>query len=402
MKKTALALIVVFAFVALFSHNGAATANFANLNASALKYTPYPAEPGKYVQVWIDVTNAATEQADNVVVELMPSYPFYIDAGENSTRSFSKIAPFQNLVVSYKIRIDANAVEGWNDLRIKLKTDTGSKDFTAKIFVVTGDALVAVDNVSSDPREIPPGGTGKVTISLKNTANSVLKDVSVKLDLASSGIPFSPMGSATEKKIYIMNSLEEKNVAFDVITDPDADAKPYKIPLTIKYHDDVGTNYTKSDVITLIVGSKPEIATGIESSTILSPGDRGSINVNVVNKGLTKIKFLTVSIGQSDKYKILSADYVYIGELKSDDYQNSKFDLYVNSDANNVVVPITLTYRDGNNNPYVETEKLNLVLYTPAQLNAMGLRQSDTGSSLFIVAAVLIVFYFLHKKFLKK
>ncbi len=402
LKKTTLFFIAIFAVVALFSHSGTATANFANLNASALKYTPYPAEPGKYVQVWVDVMNAATEQAENVIVELVPSYPFYIDAGENSTRFFSKISPFQNLVVSYKIRIDANAVEGWNDLKIKLKTDTGSKDFTAKIFVMTGEALIAVGKVSSDPREIPPGGTGKVAISLKNTANSVLKDIGIKLDLASSGVPFSPIGSATEKKIYIINALEEKNVTFDVIADPDADAKPYKIPLTIKYHDELGTNYTKSDTITLIVGSKPEIVSGIESSTILAPGDKGSININVVNKGLTKIKFLTVSIGKSDKYKILSADYVYIGELKSDDYQNSKFDLYVNNDASNVVVPITLTYRDGNNNPYAETNNLNLVLYTPAQLNAMGLRTPNTGSTLSIVAAVLIVFYFLYKKFFKK
>ncbi len=394
--------IVVFAFAALLSSGGTATANFANLNASALKYTPYPAEPGKYVQVWIDVVNAATEQADNVVVELIPSYPFYLDAGENSTRSFSKIAPFQDLVLSYKIRIDANAVEGWNDLKIKLATNTGSKDFTAKIFVMTGEAMLAVEKVYSEPVEISPGGTGTATISLKNTANSVLKDISIKLDLASSGVPFSPIGSATEKKIYLVNALEEKNVTFGVIADPDADAKPYKIPLTVKYHDELGTNYTKSDVVTLIIGSKPEIISGIESSTILSPGDKGSINVNVVNRGLTKIKFLSVSIGKSDKYKILSADYVYVGELKSDDYQNSKFDLYVNSDASNVIVPITLTYRDGNNNPYVETNNLNLVLYTPAQLNSMGLRPSNTGSSLFVIAAALIVFYFLYKKFFKK
>ncbi len=402
LKKTALISIAVLMFVALFSHNGMATANFANLNVSALKYTPYPAEPGKYVQVWINVMNAATEQADNVVVELMPSYPFYLDAGENSTRFFSKIASFQDLVISYKIRIDANAVEGWNDLKIRLKTGTGSKDSTAKVFVRTGEALVAVDKVYSEPGEIQPGGTGKVTISLKNTANSVLKDVGIKLDLAASGVPFSPIGSATEKKIYIINALEEKNVTFDVITDPDADAKPYKIPLTIKYHDEVGTNYTKSDTITLIVGSKPEIISGIESSEILSPGDKGSINVNIVNKGLTKIKFLTVAIGQSDKYKILSADYIYIGELKSDDYQNAKFDLYVNKGADNVSVPITLTYRDGNNNPYTETASLNLVLYTPSQLNSMGLRPSNTVPALFIVAAALIVFYFFYKKFLKK
>ncbi|MFH0889904.1 MAG: COG1361 S-layer family protein [Candidatus Aenigmatarchaeota archaeon] len=402
LKKTLLIPIAILAFVVFFSHGVMATANFANLNVSALKYTPYPAEPGKYVQVWIDVMNAATEQADNVIVELMPSYPFYLDAGENSTRFFSKIASFQDLVISYKIRIDANTVEGWNDLKIRLKTDTGSKDFTAKIFVMTSEAVIAVDKVYSEPSEIPPGGTGKVTISLKNTANSVLKDVGVKLDLTASGVPFSPIGSATEKKMYIVNALEEKNVTFDVITDPDADAKPYKIPLTIKYHDEVGTNYTKSDTITLIVGAKPEIISNIESSTILSPGDKGSINVNIVNKGLTKIKFLTVTIGQSYKYQVLSADYVYIGELKSDDYQSAKFDLYVDKGASNVSVPITLAYRDGNNNPYTETGNLSLVLYTPSQLNLMGLRSSNTVSTLLIAAIALIAFYFLYKKFVKK
>ncbi len=402
MKKTALVFIVCFALVALFSHNATSTANFANMNVSTLKYAPYPAEPGKYVQIWVDVMNAATEQADNVIVELAPSYPFYLDAGENSTRFFSKIASFQNIVTDYKIRIDANAVEGWNDLKIRIKTDTGSKDFTARIFVMTGEAVIAVDRVYSEPGEISPGGKGKITISLKNTANSVLKDVGVKLDLAAAGVPFSPIGSATEKKLYIISALEEKNATFDVITDPDAEAKPYKIPLTIKYHDEVGTNYTKSDTITLIVGAKPEIVSSLESSTILSPGDRGSVNVNIVNRGLTKIKFLSVTIGQSDEYRILSSDYVYIGELKSDDYQSAKFDLYVNKDSANASVPVTLSYRDGNNNPYTETSRLDIVMYTPDQLNLMGLRTSNTTSTLFMVAAVLVVFYFSYKRFFKK
>ncbi len=380
----------------------AATANFANLNVTTVKYDPYPAEPGKYVQVWIKIQNYATEQADDVVIELLTSYPFYLDAGENSTRNFGKISSFQDLLVNYKVRVDEKAVEGWNDLKVKLSSSAGSKEFTMRIFVRTAEAVVAVESVSSEPKEIAPGASGKVTITIKNTANSVLKDIGVKLDISSSDIPFSPIGSATEKKLYMLNSLEEKSVVFDVIADASAESKTYKIPLRITYHDEVGTNYTKTDTVSLLIGAQPEILADIESSTVLSTGEKGSVNFNIVNKGLIKIKFLTVKLADSADYQILSSSYVYIGELKSDDYQSAKFDIFVRKDAKNVSLPVTLTYRDNNNNPYSETKSLGLVLYTPEQLNSMGVRTTGSQFNIIISIVVIIGAYFLYKKFRKK
>ncbi len=401
MKK--ILFVSILLITTLFLTSGAAaTANFANLNVTTVKYDPYPAEPGKYVQVWIKIQNYATEQADDVVIELLPSYPFYLDTGENSTRSFGKISSFQDLLVNYKVRVDEKAVEGWSDLKVRLSSSTGSKEFTMRIFVRTTEAVVTVESVASEPKEIAPGASGKVTITIKNTANSVLKDISVKLDISSADVPFSPIGSATEKKLYILNSLEEKSVVFDVIADASAEAKTYKIPLRITYHDEVGTNYTKSDTVSLLIGAQPELLTDIESSTILAAGENGSVNINIVNKGLIKIKFLTVNLGGSDNYQILSSNYVYIGELKSDDYQSAKFDIFVRKDAKNVSLPVTLTYRDNNNNPYSEAKSLKLVLYTPDQLNAMGVRSSGASSNIIIAVVAIAAAYFLYKRFRKK
>jgi len=271
-----------------------------------------------------------------------------------------------------------------------------------RIFVRTTEAVVAVESFASEPKEIAPGASGKVTITIKNTANSVLKDIGVKLDISSSDVPFSPIGSATEKKLYMLNSLEEKSVVFDVIADASAEAKTYKIPLRITYHDEVGTNYTKMDTVSLLIGAQPELLTDIESSTILASGEKGSVNINIVNRGLIKIKFLTVKLSDSEDYQILSSGYVYIGELKSDDYQSARFDIFVRKDAKNISLPVTLTYRDNNNNPYSEAKSLKLVLYTPDQLSAMGVRSSNTTSNIIIAIIAIAAAYFLYKKFRKK
>ena len=74
MKK----IYIIYMLIALFALQIVAAAP--SLQVSLSKYEPYPASPGDTVKVWLLVQNTAPDStkdvAKNVVVELVPEYPF--------------------------------------------------------------------------------------------------------------------------------------------------------------------------------------------------------------------------------------------------------------------------------------------------------------------------------------
>ena len=105
-----------------------------------------------------------------------------------------------------------------------------------------------------------------------------MEDISFKLDLALSSllskvststvsngdtstiyydsVPFAPINSATEQKIKMMKPGEEKELVFEIMVYPDAEARVYKVPIVLDYRDELERNYTKEDIVGLVVGSK--------------------------------------------------------------------------------------------------------------------------------------------------
>ena len=59
---------------------------YADVRVSFVNQEPDPAEPGKYVDVRFKFENNGSDQAKDVVIELLPEYPFSLDPGKSAIK----------------------------------------------------------------------------------------------------------------------------------------------------------------------------------------------------------------------------------------------------------------------------------------------------------------------------
>jgi len=380
---------------------------WANIRITLVSQDPDPAEPGEYVDVRFKVENRGSKNAEDVTLELLPKYPFSLDPGIEATRKIGSVHGRQigdiGVIVKYKLRVDKDAVEGENELELRYKIED-SVWIELEPFIIniqTHDAILAVSSVLSTLEKIKPGGTTTVKINFKNMADSLIKDIKVKLNLDS--VPLAPIGSTNEKTIMKLDSKEESIVEFNLIAEADAESKVYKIPMQIYYLDELGNNYGKNNTIGLIIGDKPDISVVIASSEIYSSGKSGDVVIKFVNKGVMDLKFMNVKLGHTDDYDILSLDEVYIGNIDSDDYETAEFKLFVKATKDSEIkIPISMEYKDANNEDYAKSIVLDLKLYSTAETKKLGLTKGNSFVGIVIVVIIVVIGLFVYRRWRKK
>ncbi|MFH2019939.1 MAG: hypothetical protein ABIJ34_00865 [archaeon] len=394
------------------------------INITLMNQEPDPVNPGEYLELRFMIHNTQADTvATNFQVMLDPEYPFSLDANEEALRSYGDLPALGNsknaLVVKYKVRVDEKAVQGSNPVRIKYKH--GNLPWISREFFVevrTRDANLGIVSVTTDPKEIKPGEEVTLNVKVKNMADSALKDVTLKLDLtystalgsltstaadkivAFNALPFAPLGSATEQKIYSLSPGEEYTYSYKLIALSDAESMIYKMPIVMTYSDEIGTEYSKNDIIGVIVGAKPDLSVIIDQSDLYVGKKTGTVTIKFINKGFTDVKFLDVKLAEKEEYEILSATEVYIGNVNSDDYETADFDLYLKNGATKqeetIVLPLTVEYRDANNRIYNDVINLDLKVMNPEKL---GIKQNNNSFGLIVIFVIGAgIFLYLKRK----
>lgn len=384
MKKIILAILMI----ALMAMTVSAVQEFSELTATLTKYEPQPAQPGKYIDVFIKLENTGIGAASNVILEVLPEFPFSIDTGKTS-KTIGILGGKSFYIAEFRLKVDEGAVEGTNKLKVRFNSDESQNIWVEQkldVSVQTQDAVLSIESIKIEPAEIIPGDKGTITLSFQNLADSFLSDIKVKLDLTSDDLPFVAYNSASEKNIYQIRARERKDVSFELIAFPDADAKIYKIPVNITYYDNVGTKYTKTDLIGVVVNSKPDIKVLVDSTTLMKEQRIGDIVLRIVNKGLNDVKFMNMKIAESEDFELLSSNNEeYIGNLDSDDFETVDFKVLL-KDEETVEILITLEYMDNNNNKYVDNMNLKLKIHSAEKLG-----QKKSNRTMYFVLIVLII-----------
>mgnify|MGYP006287714693 CR=1 FL=1 len=392
MVKKIVSLFVIMLAVISAAHCSAV------LDISIDKYEPYPAEPGAYIDVWLRVENAGQDKATNVMIELEPEFPFSIDDDDVSSTTIGSIPAGNSVIKRYQVRVSDNAVEGENDFNIRYKHnnyDWGTVVET--INVQTHDAIIAIKDVTTEA--IAPGREGQLNITIENMADSFMKDISVKLNLT--GISASPVRGGVEKRIYLLEPKETQEISFNLVALPDSEGGTFKVPTTISYSDSTGTDYSRSEYVTLKIGEKPEIILTISEDTYLERGTSQKIVFDAVNTGLTKAKFLTLTVKDSEDYEFLIPKTYYIGDLDSDDFETADFRI-IPDKKGTTTIPIELTYMDVNNKEYSETIDVPVRIYSSYELKSLGITEGSSFGWLIGLLVVAGIGYYYWKTRIKK
>lgn len=381
-----------------------------NTQISLLNQDPDPAQQGRYVELRFRIENLGAYNSGDAVFELVPEYPFSMDPGQSAIREvgtlYGRTIGEDAATLYYKLRVDEDALDGDNYVRLRYTVDGGkiwalSDQFTIRI--QNPYPIIGIESVTSSPEKIEPGKEAEIVITIKNLANSVMEDVTLKLDLSGDTIPLAPIDSTSEKKVGVLGAGKSKELKFKVIALGDAESKIYKVPITISYRDSTNQIYNKSDILALVIGATPDIVSSIDVQTSYSDGTVNKITLRFVNKGVTDVKFFNVEILESDDFEIISVPIVYVGDVDSDDYETVEFDIFVDKTReNSVMIPLRLEYTDPNNERFVQDISLDLNLYTGREIKKYGLNGGRGISWILILLILGGGSYFAYRKFGKK
>jgi hypothetical protein len=406
MKKIIMVALLIAAMAAVAQ---AAYVDEGIIDVSFVSQVPDPVQPGEYFDARFKVSNLGTDPVNGLEIQFIDSYPFSLDPGDSAVQQIQSISALQKgdsgYIIKYKVRVDSNAVEGTNSVKLRYRVANGSwTNVEYPIDIQTADANLAILSVQTVPAKLSPGEQFDMQIRMKNLADSFVKDVSLKLDLTLSSLssatnppsldalPFAPVNSASEKRVKVLNAGEEMVLTYSMVAYPSAESKVYKVPISLTFSDSVGTLHTKQDLVGIVVESPPQVSVVLDDSTITSTASQGDVTIKFVNKGLTGIKFLDVRLLENDYILPLSAEDVYIGNIDSDDYQTADFKVFVRkTDATNAKIPIHYEYVDSSNVKHQNDTTLDLRLAVKEESVQYQPKKSNTTTIIIIAAVVVLV-----------
>ncbi len=408
MKKilVLLSLVILLSSLAHAGLNALSEAKTPQLSIILQSQSPDPVEPGQIVTIKFKVENSAKETTEDVIIELLPKFPFKL-YGDVAKKNIGKLQAVTTgadaTIVEYRLKVDDDAAEGETEIELKVLLFGNDgiiyKDDDFMIDIQTHDAILDITSITSNPEQIAPGETAEVSIMVKNLADSLLKDIKFKLDLGGDTLPLAPYQSSSERRISQLKSNFQNSMNFKIIADPDATPGLYKVPLSITYNDEKGNAYSVSDVLAVVIGETPKIKAYIKKSSVMQKNKEGKITLEIANTGTSDLKFLELFLLPSEDYQLITtSNYFYLGDVDSDDTESEEINVFINRGIKTLTLPIKLKYLDANNKPFQQQFDLELPLYSTSKLKQFGLIENGNTSKYLFILILIIAGYFYYLK----
>ena len=257
-------------------------------------------------------------------------------------------------------------------------------------------SAMVVSNVNQG--KIFPGEETNLDLTIENTINEDAQDVS--LNLLFLNLPFIPT-SGSERSVNKIKEDKERILSFVIKSSQDIAPGNYNIPYELSYTNSNDEKIAKQGSIGIVVNADTElkISTELENNVI---GQKGKITLKIVNSGFGEIKFVNVKI-YPDGYALLSGSSDYIGNIGSDDFETSSYDVIFNE--NKPRLTGIIEYKDFNNNDKIENINMPIKVYSREEAISLGVIQTSKIPlyvGVVIVLIVLILIYRFIRKRLKK
>ncbi|MBD3361707.1 hypothetical protein GF358_02865 [Candidatus Woesearchaeota archaeon] len=391
-KRVGIILLVVI----LLALGAAGAKQGPMVTADLLKYEPSPVEPGDIMEVYISVTNEGTT-SETFAIEFVPEFPFSLGPGEDEMKTLAALPQGENAVVKFWVQVDPKAPSEDRDIKFNYRYSSSPTwiQLQSPVAIRTTGAILNIDKYKTIPKTVKPGDLVDVELNLRNSGNLDVKTVDVTLDLGE--IPFSPIGSGDTKRIQFIRANNAEKVNFALIADTSAEIKVHSIPVTLTYRDSRGTEYTEETSFSLIMGAEPELMAVVDSTTISSKGNPGTITIKVINKGIMDLKYLNMRLISTNNYDVLSAsNEAYIGNLDSDDFET--VDFIIKPKNKDVQLKAIVDFKDPYNKEYQRQFLLPLRVFTARELGKGGFNWFGALVVLVILGALGYWYYRKRKK----
>lgn len=241
-------------------------------------------------------------------------------------------------------------------------------------------------SVDSDFITFYPGEENRVSVTVENNENFDIEEVSMRLVLER--VPFTSVGS-NEKDLDKIRDGREESTTFNLRPSTDITPGDYNIPYEIRYYEE---NEDKQRVYNGSFGVRVSARTDLDFSAYPSEnaieGDRGQVNLEIINKGLGPIKSISVEV-IPEGFELLGQEKIFVGSIDSDDTDIINFDVIFKS--TNPLFNAKITYKDFDNAEQTQMIAIPFKVYTKEEAKSLGLvTQSLIGLYVGIIIVLII------------
>jgi hypothetical protein len=399
-----LALLMVLSIV-----SGSHSAKSAQIRVNLVKYEPFPAGAGDYVDVFIKAENLGSSEAINLECELLPEFPFSLDPNEDARKSIGKIPAYDYALIEYMVRVDKNAVDGGNELKIRC-SDDGLKDGTSVIHTLRLDVEstnpeLVIGLVKSVPEELRAGLEDvKLTLEIQNVGEGDAKLATAELKLPKG---FAP--STSYSNVYNLGSIQSdssKEVVFYMDLSEGLRSGDYPGILTLRYKNDNSNDFLEKTLFfDLRVKPSPsfsveEIRAGtgtfsdsftgyiVQGDEVVSPssitqGGNGELRITLKNGGEEEARSVSVKLFKDSTHPFeFDEIYDFIGNLGPGESSDAVFRFTVDGNAvlKKHLIDVEIRYLEGND---VGTETLTI----PFEIA----REDSSGMMVYIPIIIVVI-----------
>lgn len=262
MKK--IIILSLFLFVLL---TGIVAAEECDLSISLVNQDPYPAVPNSYVKVVFQVSGLENPECLGAKFELVETYPFSLDnkEGLRIVEGSTYISKYKTeWMIPYKIRVDNNALDGENEIKIRYIAGNTEKWVSSDNWI-SESFDIEIDNSRTDFDVIVQEvSDSEVAIAIANTGKNVAESVIVK-------IPEQENFKVTGTDGQMVGNLENGDytlVTFEVEKNRGADSN--ELELQIFYTDTISERRTVVKTVDLNLGATSPL------ESLVSGTNRGS------------------------------------------------------------------------------------------------------------------------------
>ena len=383
----------IILFIVLLLSVTLAEATISSINVT-WQFSIATLRPSSMATISLSVSNSGADLTNVLINATTGPYIKILSGGEIELGGLASLSTSQS-AISIKIDDNAPSTNSYVYLDVSYYTGTSSYEKTFYIpITIVREPTLQINNVNFS-NDLEPGKTATLSFDLKNEGLGDAKDIIVSLPQTSNLIVPESSGE------FFINSLassESKTLTFPITVSPDASIGTTTIPVTLTYYDETRTNnYTDTKEIGALITGKYNFIVTVDSQDIVTTGTSGSITIKIANAGNEEADYLTVKAIPSNNFDI-SPTTIYIGNLKSDDYDSEKLSLKVGSvEPGFYPISLQINYKDSFGKSYSEIYSVNAKVYSKAEYSLANQTQTPL-TTLFAIVVVIVVFFIAYRK----
>jgi hypothetical protein len=292
---------------------------------------PQPAQTGNTVDVRLAVANGGAEPLPDMVMEIVPSYPFTLAPGQPAMQDIGALQGYQGQanenqrVLKYTLLVDKDATAGTYNLRVSVH-EPGSTGSIQQDVPIDVTSQQNAEVIQIDRTTLIPGRLSNMTFSISNVGGASLKDLVFSWQEANGVI--LPAGSDNTQYIRAIEVGKSAKVQYQVIADTNALPGLYKLSLSLRYLDTSNVQQNLTTIAGLYVGGPTEFT--------VAPSDSGTsqTSFSVANTGSNPASSVSVIIPPQRGWTVTGSNSVIIGNLNKGDYTVASFTLQSTANVN--------------------------------------------------------------------